>query len=72
VKTPQRPRDTNQLAKMIVGLSTRELHDEDPMAGKSASVVESGGGQKDEAARAAALLPAKRRAITEEGGRHTR
>ena len=54
MKTPKRPRDTNQLAKLIVGLSTGEVHEEDPNAGKNASAVERGrrGGQKDGAARA--------------------
>jgi hypothetical protein len=62
---PKRPRDTNQLAKLIVGISTGEVQDEDPQAGKDASAVERGrrGGTKGGAARAAALSPAKRRAI---------
>jgi hypothetical protein len=65
VKTPKRPRDTNQLARLIVGLSTGEVHEEDPQAGKNASAVERGrrGGQKGGAARAAALSSTKRRAI---------
>jgi hypothetical protein len=64
-KHPKRPRDTNQLAKLIVGLSTGEVQDEDPNAGKNASAVERGriGGRKGGTARAAALSPSKRKAI---------
>lgn len=63
--TPKRPRDVNQLAKMIVDLTVREAVEVDPNAGKSASAVERGrrGGVKGGAARAAALSSTRRRAI---------
>ena len=62
---PKRPRDPNQLAKLIVAISTGEVQDADPNAGKSASAIERGrrGGVKGGTARAAALSPRKRRAI---------
>jgi hypothetical protein len=63
--TPKRPRDVNQLAKMIVDLTVREAVEADPMAGKSASAVERGrrGGEKGGTARAAVLTPGRRSAI---------
>jgi len=64
-KRPKRPRDTNQLAKFIVARSVGEVQEDDPAAGKDASAVDRGrrGGMKGGTARAAALSPAKRRAI---------
>lgn len=63
--TRKRPRDTNQLAKMIVDLSVKEAVEPDPMEGKSATAVERGrrGGEKGGTARAAALSPGRRSAI---------
>jgi hypothetical protein len=67
VKTPKRPRDMNQLAKLIGDLSTGEVQDADPNAGKNASAVQRGnrGGSKGGPARAAALpvLPDMLRSI---------
>jgi hypothetical protein len=62
---PKRPRDTNQLAKLIVDLSTGEAEEAATDAGKNAVAVERGrrGGQKGGSARAAALSPRKRSAI---------
>jgi hypothetical protein len=62
---PKRPRDTNQLAKMIVALTTRQAEEVDPNAGKDARAVERGrrGGLKGGKARAAALSTRKRKAI---------
>jgi hypothetical protein len=62
---PKRPRDTNQLAKMIVDLTTRAATEVDPDAGKDARAVARGrrGGVTGGAARAAALSPQKRKAI---------
>lgn len=62
---PKRPRDTNQLAKMIVDLTTRTTTEVDPDAGKDARAVARGrrGGATGGAARAAALSPQKRKAI---------
>ena len=57
---PKRPRDTNQLAKMIVDLTTRTTTEpeESKMAARGRL-----GGLKGGAARAAALPDAKRRQI---------
>jgi hypothetical protein len=62
---PKRPRDTNQLAKMIVDLTTRMASEPDPNAGKDVRAVERGrrGGLKGGKARAAALSGRKRKAI---------
>lgn len=59
---PKRPRDTNQLAKLIVDISTGQVEDVDPNAGKNPAAVALGklGGMKGGKARAASL-PAKRR-----------
>ena len=37
---PRRPRDTSQLAKLIVDLSTGEAQDTDPNAGKDPAAIE--------------------------------
>ena len=63
MKTPKRPRDPNQLAKLIVGLATgddREIGDTD---GKDPAAVERGraGGIKGGKARAAKLTPEERK-----------
>jgi hypothetical protein len=60
---PKRPRDTNQLAKLIVGLSTGEV--QEPEDGKDAAAVERGrrGGVKGGTARAKALSSQDRIAI---------
>lgn len=39
---PKRPRDPNQLAKLIVDISTGEAQDQDPNAGKNQAAVELG------------------------------
>lgn len=58
---PKRPRDTNQLAAFIVGISTGEIQDTNPDAGKNPAAVALGrlGGLKGGAARAK-LDPEKR------------
>lgn len=63
-KRPKRPRDANQLAKMIVDLSTGNATPE-PAPEKNAAAVALGrlGGLKGGKARAAKLSPAKRKAI---------
>ena len=65
MKAPKRPRDLNQLAKLVVDLSTGDAVDLDPDAGKSPKAVARGrlGGAKGGPARAATLSPARRRAI---------
>lgn len=64
-KRAKRPRDTNQLAKLIVGISTGETQDQDLNAGKDIVAVERGrlGGVKGGLARASVLSPEQRRAI---------
>lgn len=56
-KKPKRPRDTNQLAKMIADIATGEATDPDPNEGKDPAAVERGrkGGQKGGEARARRL-----------------
>ena len=54
----KRPRDPNQLAKMIVGIASGEVEDSPVKATNRAK-----GGKKGGAARAAALTPAQRSEI---------
>lgn len=63
--TPKRPRDPNQLAKLIVDISTGEIEDQDPNAGKDVAAVERGrlGGMKGGAARAKTLSRRRRQEI---------
>ena len=63
-KHPKRPRDVNQLAKLIVDISTG-LAPPEPPSNKNPAAVALGklGGAKGGPARAAALTPAKRKAI---------
>jgi hypothetical protein len=53
-KPPKRPRDANQLAKLITDIATGELQESDPDAGKDPAAVARGrrGGQKGGHARA--------------------
>jgi len=62
---PKRPRDTNQLAKFVVGLATGQIAEPDPLEGKNRQRAESGrqGGLKGGAARAQSLLAKERRNI---------
>jgi hypothetical protein len=63
-KHPKRPRDINQLAKMIVDISTGNAPPEpEPTKNPAAVALGKLGGAKGGPARAAALSPAKRRAI---------
>jgi hypothetical protein len=68
---PKRPRDPNQLAKMIVDLTTRTTTEVDPDAGKDASKVSRGrrGGVKGGKARADALSATRRREIARKAAR---
>jgi hypothetical protein len=63
----KRPRDTNQLAKFIVDVTTGEIEPPDPNAGKNPSARESGaiGGKKGGKARADKLSPTERKAIAQ-------
>jgi hypothetical protein len=62
---PKRPRDINQLAKMIVDISTGNAPPEPERPAKNPAAVALGklGGAKGGKARAKALSPAKRKAI---------
>jgi hypothetical protein len=62
---PKRPRDPNQLAKLIVGISTGEIQDVDPDAGKDPAAIRRGqlGGIKGGNARSDSLSKARRSEI---------
>jgi hypothetical protein len=61
----KRPRDVNQLAKLIVDLATKEVQETTTNTGKNATAVAKGrrGGLRGGAARAAALSPRRRAEI---------
>jgi hypothetical protein len=63
--TPKRPRDTNQLAKLIADIATGEADDLKTDDGKNPAAVALGrkGGLKGGSARAAALSPEERASI---------
>jgi hypothetical protein len=63
----KRPRDTNQLAKFIVDVTTGQVPIPDPDAGKNRAAVEFGrrGGKKGGKARAKKLSPEERKAIAQ-------
>jgi len=60
-----RPRDTNQLAKQIVDISTGEESETDPYKGKNPAAVELGrlGGKKGGKARAESMSAERRKEI---------
>ena len=62
MKNPRRPKDTNQLAKLIVDLATEQTTESIPQSTKNPHAVELGrlGGLKGGKARAEALSPKKR------------
>lgn len=62
---PKRPRDPNQLGRLIVALSTGEAQDIDPNAGKNPAAVRRGhlGGIKGGTARSAKLTNYRRSEI---------
>jgi len=65
MKKPKRPRDTNQLAKSIVDLSTGDADEIDPDEGKDPAAVALGrkGGLKGGKARAESLTAEERSEI---------
>ena len=65
-RSSKRPRDGNQLAKLIVDTAKGNAPKEEPPPAKNAAAVELGrlGGLKGGKARAAKLSPAKRKAIS--------
>src|SRR5438105_6405830 len=64
---PKRPRDPNQLAKLIVDISTGQAQEQDPAEGKNAAAVALGrlGGVKGGRARAKKLSRVERVAIAQ-------
>jgi len=62
---PKRPRDPNQLAKLIVDIATGEVEEAKPADGKDPAAVALGrkGGLKGGRARAASLTAEERKAI---------
>jgi hypothetical protein len=58
-KTPKRPRDPNQLAKMVVDIATGEIEERKELASKRGTV----GGKVGGPARAKVLTPERRREI---------
>lgn len=60
---PKRPRDPNQLAKLITDIATGEVEDEKPYEGKDPAAVDLGrrGGLKGGKVRAANMSPQERR-----------
>src|ERR1700730_5965999 len=63
VKRPKRPRDPNQLGKLIVDLSVGEASEAESLPDSPAVEFARQGGLKGGNARAAALTPEKRREI---------
>lgn len=61
--TPKRPRDPNQLAKLIVGLSTGDIQEQATEKNPAAVALGRLGGLKGGKARAASLSKSKRLAI---------
>jgi hypothetical protein len=61
-RSRKRPRDPNELGKLIVDIATGEAEDADPDEGKDPAAVELGrrGGLKGGKARMAALTPQQR------------
>lgn len=68
---PKRPRDPNQLAKLIVGIATGEVDEKDPDEGKDPAAVKRGraGGLKGGQARKNALPADRRSQIAKEAAR---
>lgn len=60
-KKPKRPRDTNQLAKLIADIATGEAVEKDPDEGKDPAAVALG--RKGGKARAASMTPERRAEI---------
>ena len=64
-KNPKRPRDINELAKLIADIATGEVKEETSEEGKDPAAVALGrkGGLKGGVARAAKLTPEQRKEI---------
>jgi hypothetical protein len=70
-KKPKRPRDANQLAKLITDIATGEAAEISSDAGKDPAAVALGrkGGLKGGKARAESLSPQKRREIAQKAAK---
>jgi hypothetical protein len=62
-KHPKRPRDPNQLAKLIVGIASGQVKDDKPAPPTPAQEFARSGGLKGGAARREALSPERRAEI---------
>lgn len=67
----KRPRDTNQLAHLIVQIATGEVQDQAPDSGKDPAAIERGrlGGLKGGLARKRSLSKRQRQEIAKRGAR---
>ncbi len=68
-KHPKRPRDPNQLGKLIVALSVGEAIDSEPKLDSPAVEFARSGGLKGGKARAEALTPQRRREIAKDAAK---
>ena len=68
-KKPKRPRDPNQLAKLILDIATGEAENIKPAAPTAATEARRKGGLKGGKARAKALSGKERRAIAKKAAR---
>jgi hypothetical protein len=68
-KHPKRPRDPNQLGKLIVDLSTGDASEPPPVRLSAAAEFARSGGLKGGKARAAALTPQRRREISKDAAK---
>jgi hypothetical protein len=70
-KTPKRPRDPNQLAKLIADIATGEVEERKPDAEKNPAAVALGrkGGLKGGKARAKSLTAEERSAIAKKAAK---
>jgi len=68
---PKRPRDPNQLARLIVAIATGEVEDVNPDEGKDPAAIERGrkGGEKGGKARADALTAKQRSEIAKKAAK---
>ena len=71
VNKPKRPKDTNELAKLIVDIATGDTEEKDPNEGKDPAAVSLGrkGGLKGGKARAEKLTPEQRRDIAKKAAK---
>lgn len=69
MKTPKRPRDPAQLAKLIVDIATGEVEEGKPEPMTDAQRFAQSGGLKGGKARAEALVPERRAEIAREAAR---